>query len=191
MDEKYVSFSHKGTKISSVPGKKRGEPASKRGISDEQVCLLTGVERLGQSILNALNLAKPSSQDILKMKDHIQNHSFIWTDGLSSYNELIEEKQCDHKIVKTKDDYDRVNHLNNVNSFHQKIEAQYKRYKGVASKYINRYAALFTMQRECRDMDSMETLIYIKRKLKKTKCYFYIRQITTLDIFTCIPERFT
>jgi len=40
-------------------------------------------------------------------------------------------------------------------------------------------------------MDSMETLIYIKRKLKKTKCYFYIRQITTLDIFTCIPERFT
>ena len=137
------------------------------------------MERLGKSILSALNLAKPSSQDILKMKDHIQNHSFIWTDGLSSYNELIEEKQCDHKIVKTKDDYDRVNHLNNVNSFHQKIEAQYKRYK-----------ALFTMQRECRDMDSMETLIYIKRKLKKTKCYFYIRQLTTLDIFTCIPERF-
>ena len=171
LDEKYFSYSHKGT-----PGKKRGTSANKRGLSDEQVCLLTGVERFGQSILKAFNLAKPSSQDVLNIKSSIQQGSFVWTDGLSSYNDLITWQHCAHKTVKTKNDYDKVNHLNNVNSFHQRIGAQYKRYRGIATKYVNRYAlCLIYIQRECSDMDSIEALLYIKLKLRKINDYFFIR----------------
>lgn len=83
-----------------------------------------------------------------------------------------------------------MNHLNNVNSFHQKIKNQYSIYKGVASKYINRYAALFVMQRECSGMSDMEKLIHIQSLLKRNHIYFYIRQITTLEIFEKIPRKF-
>lgn len=190
MDETFVTYSHKGKKLPNCPGKQRGMPASKRGLSDEKVCLLTCVERLGSSILKAFNLAKPSSKDILNLKDSIQNGAYVWTDGLASYNELISQKHCEHKALVTTHEYDKVNHLNNVNSFHQRIQAQYEKYKGVASKYINRYAALFTMQRECADMDSIEMLIYIKSRLKKICTYFYIRQITSVDIFDKVPARF-
>ena len=190
LDEKYFSYSHKGTKHPFVLGKKRGTPANKRGLSDEQVCLLTGVERFGQAILKAFNLAKPSSQDVLNIKNNIQQGSFVWTDGLSSYNDLITQQHCAHKTVKTKNDYDKVNHLNNVNNFHQRIGAQYTRYRGVATKYINRYAALFNIQRECSDMDSIEALLYIKRKLRKINDYFYIWQISKDDIFTCVPTHY-
>lgn len=190
MDETFVTYSHKGKQHPYCPGKKRGTPASKRGLSDEKVCLLTGVERLGSSILKAFNLAKPTSKDILHLKDNIQDGSYVWTDGLASYNDLISQKHCEHKSLVTTYEYDKVNHLNNVNSFHQKIQKQYETYKGVASKYINRYAALFTMQRECAGMDPVEMLLYIKSRLKKISIYFYIRQITTFDIFDKIPARF-
>ena len=41
--------------------------------------------------------------------------------------------------------YDKFNHLNTVNNFHKLIEEKLQKYKGGASKYINRYNALFVM----------------------------------------------
>lgn len=40
-------------------------------------------------------------------------------------------------------EYDNVYHLNNVDNFHGMIETTHNHYRGVASKYINRYTALF------------------------------------------------
>ena len=59
LDEKYVVKSHKGEKIEHVAGKKRGTPSSKRGISNDQVCLLAGVQRGGGSYLRSFNMARP------------------------------------------------------------------------------------------------------------------------------------
>lgn len=164
-------------------GKREGLPLPNAAFPMDRFVFLTGVERLGKAVYKVFNMARPSSVDILNLKDSIKETSFIWTDGLSSYNALVEEKNCSHKAVRSKNEYDKVNHLNNVNRFHQKMESQYQRYKGVSSKYINRYAALFNMQRECRDMDVMESLLYSKKKLKKIKVYYYIRQITYIGIF--------
>lgn len=50
--------------------------------------------------------------------------------------------------------YDKFIHLNTVNSFHKVIEERLQKYKGVVSKYINRYNALFVMQRETQGMDN-------------------------------------
>ena len=62
--------------------------------------------------------------------------------------------------------YDKFNHLNTVNSFHKLIEERLQKYKGVASKYINRYNALFIMQRETQGMDNTEKLQYVLLRLK-------------------------
>ena len=49
------------------------------------------------------------------------------TDGTAVYDQLASAK---------------VN-LNRINSFHNMIKDYYKHYRGVASKYINRYASMF------------------------------------------------
>ena len=183
LDEKYVPCSHKGTKMENVKGKKRGTPARKRGISDEQVCLLTAVDRTESAYLKAFNMARPTNEDIDHLKAHIQAGSFVWVDGLQSYRHLLEECQCPYKVVKDKNEYDAVNHLNNVNSFHGKIEQQYTRYRGVASKYINRYAALFVTQKKYAGKTSKEALLEIMKQLRSIQQYFYIRQITSEDTF--------
>ncbi|MDC0827339.1 MULTISPECIES: IS1595 family transposase [Bacillota] len=183
IDEKYVQKSHKGVSIPSAKPRKRGEAASKRGISNEKVCIITAVQRLGKAVARTFNMAKPTSEDCLKFGQHIEENSYAWTDGLESYTRMLQEKQCKRTILKSYKEYDTVNHLNNVNSFHNEIEKQYEIYRGVASKYINRYNALFCIQREVQGMDAQEILVYVLKKLKYSIHYFFIRQIATDALF--------
>lgn len=117
-------------------------------------------------------MAKPTSEDCLKFGQHIEENSYAWTDDLESYTRMLQEKQCKRTILKSYKKYDTVNHLNNVNSFHNEIEKQYDIYRGVASKYINRYNALFCIQREVKGMDAQEILVYVLKKLKYSIHYF-------------------
>ena len=161
MDEKYVQKSHKGTRIDQLNPRKRGETASKRSLSKEKVCIITAVQRYGKAVAETFNMDKPSSDDINKFAHHIHENSYTWTDGLESYTKMLSNKNCSRKIIKSYKEYDSVNHLNNVNSFHNEIEKQYEIYRGVASKYINRYNALMCVQREVQGMDNQEMLIYV------------------------------
>ena len=87
-------------------------------------------------------------------------------DGSNSYNELLESKNCTKKVLISHESYDKFNHLNTVNSFHKWIEEGLQKDKGVASKYINRYNALFAMQREMQGMDNIGKLQYLLLILK-------------------------
>lgn len=89
--------------------------------------------------------AKPSSMDAETFCECIADESYVWTDGLTSYVKPLKEKNCSNKMLESYQEYDAVNHLNNVNSFHSQIQEQYRDYRGVSSKYINRYDALFTL----------------------------------------------
>ena len=57
---------------------------------------------------------------------------------------FLESKNCTKKVLISHESYDKFNHLNTVNSFHKLIEERLQKYKGVASKYINRYNALLS-----------------------------------------------
>ena len=173
MDETYVTHCRKGRIIDGHPGKKRGTPATKRGLSDEKICILTAVQRLGKCIARSLNVAKPSSMDAETFCECITDESYVWTDGLTSYVKPLKEKNCSNKVLESYQEYDAVNHLNNVNSFHSQIQEQYRVYRGVSSKYINRYNALFMLQREYMGMDSQEILLLIMKRLRKIWCYFF------------------
>ena len=64
---------------------------------------------------------------------------------------FLESKNCTKKVLISHESYDKFNHLNTVNSFHKLIEERLQKYKGVASKYINRYNAFFFMQKRERE----------------------------------------
>lgn len=166
IDEKYTPYNHKGTKIDGVKSKHRGTPAEKRGLSNDQVCIITVVQRFGKTVAKTLNYGKTTSLNLMAFGECLQPNSFVMLDGSNSYNQLLESKNCTKKILISHKTYDKFNHLNNVNNFHNLIEERLQKYKGVASKYMNRYNSLFVMMRETQDMDKTEKLQYVLLKLK-------------------------
>lgn len=79
-------------------------------------------------------------------------------DESNGYNGLLESKNCTKKVLISHESYDKFNHLNTVNSFRKLIVERLKKYKGAALKYINRYKALFVIQKETQEMDNTQKL---------------------------------
>ena len=44
--------------------------------------------------MRALNMGRPSIEDIKDYGQHIVQKTYLWTDGLQSYSVLSTEKQC-------------------------------------------------------------------------------------------------
>lgn len=146
LDETFVLDSYKGAPLQDEvnrEARKRGEKANKRGISSEYVCICAGVQRGGSVMAKTVNRAKPSAVEIQEVfNDHIAENTLILCDGLKSYNSLESIAGCNIHSVKgeTKTGF---YHLNNVNAFHSFIKSRYHLYRGVATKYLNRYNTLF------------------------------------------------
>ena len=150
LDETYVLESLKGRKFSenaSREPRNHGEKATRRGISNEQICIMTGVERNGASAYAVtLNRARPSVPEIkTAFEGHIETGCVAFTDGLKGYRYLEEVADC---VIESVDRQEQKNagtaNLNNVNNFHSYIHERYSHYRGVATQYINRYNSLFS-----------------------------------------------
>lgn len=144
VDEKYFRKSHKGRKIEGVPSKKRATPASKRGISKEKVCVLTGVDRTGKGFARAYSMGKPTREDVRNIHHHFEEGTFFWSDSTNCYDGMFKEKHSQYRKLKDRSSYNSVNHLNTVNSLHSFMEDRFQRCKGISMKYINRYVAFWT-----------------------------------------------
>lgn len=148
LDETYVLECEKGKKFpEDAPRKprKHGAVASKRGISDEQICIMTGAQRGGAVYAETVNRAHPSIEEIKSVfKGHIAPGTVAFTDGLKGYKCLETEVDCVIESVPNEvQKRTGTANLNNVNGFHSHIQSAYRHYRGVATKYLNRYNALF------------------------------------------------
>lgn len=172
LDETFVLDSYKG---SPVPGeaerdaRKRGEKAKKSGISNEYVCICAGVQRGGGAMAETVNRAKPSSEEILAVfGSHMEKGSLILCDGLKSYRSLERVSESCVKAVNHEAEKSFFN-LNSVNAFHSFIKSRYQLYRGVATKYLNRYNALFavaykrTADRLCQIAETLLNLSLVNR----------------------------
>ena len=150
LDETYVLENQKGRKMSpDAPRqpRKHGEKATRDGVSNEQICIMTGVQRNGgPAYAVTLNRAHPSAAE---MKRAFQGHlsgCVAFTDGLKGYKRLEEVADCVIESVNRQEQKkSRTANLNNVNNFHSYIHERYSHYRGVATQYINRYNALFSV----------------------------------------------
>ena len=162
LDETFVLESYKGKKLPESVNRaprKHGAKASKPGISSEYVAICTGIQRDGGVISKTVNRAKPSSDEIAEIYNgHIADGTLILVDGLRSYNSLKEIANCSIKDVVNDDENDPVFNLNTVNGLHSFIKNTYNQYRGVATKYLNRYNALFSVAFRCAK-NSAETMM--------------------------------
>ena len=150
LDETFVLECFKGKQLPvdmGRPARKHGAKAQKRGISNEYICINTGVSRNGGAVAETVNRAKPDSHELQAVYDgHLQDGVLALCDGLRSYSVLKSIAKCTIKDINTvPEDEKAFYHLNTVNNFHSFIKKRYDFYRGVATKYLNRYNALFTV----------------------------------------------
>lgn len=150
LDETFVLECYKGKKLPGNAGRKprkHGAKAQKRGISNEYVCINTGVQRDGGAVAEAVNRAKPDNSELEQVyAGHIGMDSLLLCDGLAGYASLaLLNGGCTVQPVDQSEEDTGFFNLNTVNNFHSFIKDRYESYRGVATKYLNRYAVLFTV----------------------------------------------
>lgn len=145
-DETFVLESLKGTEIPDDywrGSRKHGAKAQKRGISDEYICICTGIGRESGAVAVSVNRAKPDGSELkAAFRGYLDDDTLVLCDGHKPYQALAMEYGCSVKDVNLEPD--PYFHLNNVNSFHSFIKKNYIHYGGVATKYLNRYNVLFS-----------------------------------------------
>lgn len=152
LDETFVLDCYKGAPVPESAGRgsrKHGAKALKRGISNEYVAICTGIQRDGGVVAKTVNRAKPSCEELKAIfTGHIAKDALLLTDGLRSYNILESMATCTVVDVNHEGNRGTFN-LNTVNGLHSYIKNTYDHYRGVATKYINRYNALFAIAYRC------------------------------------------
>lgn len=148
LDETFVLECYKGKPLPEAAGRKarkHGAKAQKRGISSEYICICTGIQRKGDAYAATANRAKPDAEELAGLfAGHIAQGALLLCDGLKSYHSLSASAGCTVKDCHELTEEERnFFNLNTVNGFHSFIKRRYEFYRGVATKYLNRYNAMF------------------------------------------------
>jgi transposase-like protein len=149
-DDTYLLESMKGAPIPDDcwrGPRKHGAKARKRGISNEYVNICTGVERGGKSYSKSIGRATPGSKDIaVAFGGRINAEALVLCAGAKSYGALAGECGCTVESVGAGGNATKGGfyHINTANSFHSYIKDRNCAYRGVATKYLNRYNVLFS-----------------------------------------------
>lgn len=149
-DEKFILESNKGRNQVRRYGKRdarqRGGKASLRGISREQVCVITAMDRNGEIISKTAGRGRVSAKMIAAaIGSYIPKDAILCTDAAKNYTLFAKATGLKHyKVNGSKRQYviDKVYHIQHVNSYHSRLEEWINRhFKGVATKYMDRYLA--------------------------------------------------
>jgi len=138
VDETYVLECEKGSKFTEFHHRepRKNGRASGPGLSSEHVCICTSIDGDGKCIATAVNRATPSKEEIERVfGDRLEDDTLLLADGNKSYNTL--KDRC--IVVRTQSE-----DLVRINRFHSFIKERMAKYRGVATIYLNRYAALFS-----------------------------------------------
>lgn len=120
--------------------RKRGGKATKRGLSNEQVCVVCGIDRQGNIRSKASNLGKVSTNDLSKVYiGNVQVDAIFCTDSEKSYRKFVRENGFRLIQIERGRHKQGIYHINHVNSYHSHLKDFVGRFKGVATKYLDNY----------------------------------------------------
>ena len=124
------------------PARKRGGSLHVRGISKEQICVLTGVNDAGDMFYEVAcrgRLDTATATDLLTGR--IGSGALVATDKLGAYPAAMRELGvAAHAAFDSKEG---KAHLNHVNNLHSRIEGFIAPFKGVSTKHLAAYMAWF------------------------------------------------
>ena len=140
-DETYFLESFKGQKELPRKSRKRGGKADKRGISKEQVCVMTSADHDGNYLADLVCYGRINHKDVGRFfKNRIKPESILVTDEHKSYIRFAKDNNLELKQIRRgQHSVDKVYHIQHINAFHSRIKGFVYRFKGVATKYLSNY----------------------------------------------------
>ena len=148
MDETFVRISYKGNHKNSKnfkmprPAFQRG--SDNRGTPSDRACIFCAVERGRQAYAEVIcrgSITAKLLENVLP--SHLDDNCLVVTDGLYAYNTYFATAPQEHKSYKAKAKHKGIYHINNINNFHARLKFFLESYRGVSTKYLNNYVALF------------------------------------------------
>ena len=156
---------------------------TKRGLSMQKVCIASGVDASGNAFAHAYNCGHFGQTMAMNLSSHIADGCLVTTDDTASYDRLLREKGCFHKTCIDCTDHKAEVNLNRINSFHSMIKKFYRGYRGVATKYINRYAALFSFAWKYRKLKGNALFTAVRSMMTKCKLSLTISEVENFRLF--------
>ena len=145
-DETYILESYKGKKLPDGfwrKPRKHGAVAKNPGLSNEYICVCSGVERDGAAVAVAVNRGTAGKDDVNQVfGERVNSGTVILSDGAKAYGILNESGKC--SVLNANNDEDSFFNINTVNNFHSVIKERNRAARGFATKYLNRYNILFS-----------------------------------------------
>src|ERR1044071_2848798 len=141
-DEMYCLESEKGARHLARPPRKRGEAATKRGLSFEQVCILVAGDRTGQTLDFVAGNGPVSKRQLKRCLPPIMDDDVLLiSDANAAYRYFAREMGISHESVNVSAGK-RVRgaiHIQNVNAYHSRYKGWVSRFHGVATHYLPNY----------------------------------------------------
>lgn len=145
LDKTYFRESFKGNHSKSavfvMPRKahKRTKALRRSGLSNEQICVATGVDDAGRAFLTVCGRGVISKERVVDaLKPHIGKGTDVLTDGAAAYVKLLAELGAN--LTQT----NAGSHaINRVNTLHARLEDFMFGFHGVSAKYLQAYLDWF------------------------------------------------
>ena len=140
VDDTFFRLSYKGSKPIGRKPHSRGEPASKRGVSKEQVCVSCAIDRKRRAYSKVTALGRPTAQALsVAFAQRFSNNSTLCTDKDSAYISFAAKNRFKHVQLKSGVARQGNYHVQNVNGYHSRLKHFIRQFKGVSTKYLDNY----------------------------------------------------
>lgn len=145
VDETFFRKSYKGQRTGLPrPAYKRGTPASKRGISSEQVPVLTALSRGSRRSHLTVLPGVPKAADVAAaLKPAVERDTVLCADTAGVYKAAGATLGVTLRLIPSGSRKLGPYHIQNVNALHQRIKDWFRPFKGVATKNLSSYLAWF------------------------------------------------
>lgn len=182
LDETYFPESFKGnhTKGSFVlprPARHRGKQVHKRGLSREQICVMTGVNDSNETFFEVSGrgvLSRKRAMDVLKGR--IKAGSIVATDKATAYVDVLAELDvATHAAYDSKDRTKGT--INRINTVHSLLSSFMEPFRGVSTKHLSSYLAWFRWCRTFMATDTASAERTVARQLVNGICRTRIREM--------------
>jgi transposase-like protein len=141
-DEMYVLESHKGSRHLERPPRKRGGKATKRGISNEQVCILVARDRDGRTLDAVVGKGALTPRHLhVHLQPRLAPDVLLVTDAHGAYPAFARAAGISHEAVNASAGVRTRGalHIQNVNAYHSRLRGWLTVFRGVASRYLANY----------------------------------------------------
>jgi transposase-like protein len=140
-DETYFLRSFKGRTGLPRPAKKRGRPAAQRGLSPEQIPVLTAQSRSAPPVFSAILPSRKFHDVDAALAPRLAPDVLLMTDGLSAYRKISATHGLAYRAVPphSQKKTQGMRPLNNINAYHSRLKAWMSRFRGVASRHLANY----------------------------------------------------